>query len=160
MVAWTFGELDSGNETPDPSFLDNLPGMDAARETKNGSREHLARETDRWLISDWVTTWKAEGARRHIKGRFHGGGVVLATSTEIDEQHGARKPRKTIWAVHAGTLLKCAPEQLRHPSERARQLANMEQAQKQRGRMKVWTDGCAKDSTKTCHRMDHQREGR
>ena len=73
---------------------------------------------------------KGKGARPHIKGRFHGGAVVLATSTEIDEEDGSRKPRKVVWITHAGTLIKCAPEHLRYSSERARQLANMEQAQR------------------------------
>ena len=76
---WDPSFFDSGNETPDPSFLEHLQGMDAARETKNGCREHHARKTDRGLMSDRVTRWisgdveKAQGARRHIKGRFRGG---------------------------------------------------------------------------------------
>ena len=52
-----------------------------------------------------------------------------------------RRAQSTIRKIHAGTLLKCAPEQLRHPSERAGQLAHMGQAQKLHGRMKLWTDG-------------------
>ena len=82
---------------------------------------------------DEVDFWrrgKGKGARPHIKGRFHGGAVVLATSTEIDEEDGSRKPRKVVWITHAGTLIKCAPEHLRYSSERARQLANMGQAQR------------------------------
>ena len=56
---------------------------------------------------DFWTRGKGKGARPHIKGRFLGGAVV-----------------------HAGTLIKCAPEQLRYSSERARHLANMGQAQR------------------------------
>ena len=37
---------------------------------------------------------------------------------------------KVVWNTHAGTLIKGALEQLRYPSERARQLANMGQAQR------------------------------
>ena len=73
---------------------------------------------------------KGKGARPHIKGRFHGGVVVLATSTEIDEEDASRKPQKIIWIPHAVTLLKCALEQLRYSSERARQLPNMGHAQR------------------------------
>ena len=39
---------------------------------------------------DEVQFWrrgKGKGARPHIKGRFHGGAVLLATSTEIDLDH-------------------------------------------------------------------------
>ena len=73
---------------------------------------------------------KGKGARPHIKGRFHGGAVVLTTSTEIDEEDASRKPWKIIWITHAGTLLKCAPEQLRYSSERSLQLPNMGHAQR------------------------------
>ena len=37
---------------------------------------------------------------------------------------------KVVWSTHAGTLIKGALEQLRYSSERARQLANMGQAQR------------------------------
>ena len=54
---------------------------------------------------DEVDFWrrgKCNGARPHIKGMFHGGGVVLGTSTaEIDEEDGSRKPRKVVWITHA-----------------------------------------------------------
>ena len=56
--------------------------------------------------------------------------MVLATSTEIDEEDGSRKPRKVVWITHAGTLIKCALEQLRYSSDRARQWENMGQAQR------------------------------
>ena len=56
--------------------------------------------------------------------------MVLATSTEIDEEDGSRKPRKVIWIIHAGTLIKCAPDHLWYSSERARQMANLGQAQR------------------------------
>ena len=86
---WDPSFFDSGKETPDPSFLEHQQGVDAARETKNGCREHHARKTDRGLMSDRVTRWisgdveKAQGAQRHIKRRFRGGEVVLATSTGV-----------------------------------------------------------------------------
>ena len=54
--------------------------------------------------------------------------MVLATSTEIDEEDGFRKPRKVVWIIYAGTLIKCALEHFRYSSDRARQLANMGQA--------------------------------
>ena len=44
---------------------------------------------------------------------------MLATSTEIDSETGDRTPRKVVWIIHAGNLLKCAPEQLKYSSERA-----------------------------------------
>ena len=93
------------------------------------------RSVAHFRLGDEVDFWrrgkgKSKGARPHIKGRFHGGAVVLATSMEIDEEDGSRKPRKVVWITHAGTVIKCAPEQLRYSSERARQLANMGQAQR------------------------------
>ena len=56
--------------------------------------------------------------------------MVLTTSTEIDEEDASRKPWKIIWITYAGTLLKCAPEQLRYSSERSLQLPNMGHAQR------------------------------
>ena len=82
---------------------------------------------------DEVASWrlgKAKGARPHSKGSFHGGAVVLATRTEIDEEDVYRKPRNVVWITHAGTLIKCALEQLMCSSDRARQLANKGQAQR------------------------------
>ena len=86
---------------------------------------------------DFWIRGKGKGTRPDIKGKFRGGAVVLPTSTEIDEEDGSRKPRKFIWIIHAGTVIKCAPEHLRY----ARQLANLGQAQRL-----PWThdgpDGC------------------
>ena len=139
---WDQSFFDSDNETPDPSFLEHLQGMETAREAwlkaRNDARiKRASRSRDRPLArfrpGDEVDFWrrgKGKGTRPHIKGRFHGGAVVLATSTEIDEEDGSRKPRKVVWITHAGTLIKCAPEHLRYSSERARQLANMGQAQR------------------------------
>ena len=56
--------------------------------------------------------------------------MLLATRTEIDEEDGSRKPLKVVWIIHAGTRINCAPKHLRFSSERARQLANMGQAQR------------------------------
>ena len=134
---WDQSFFDSDNETPDPSFLEHLQGMETAREAwlkaRNDARiKRASRSRDRPLAhfrpgdeGDFWRRGKGKGTRPHIKGRFHGGAVVLATSTEIDEEDGSRKPRKVVWITHAGTLIKCAPEHLRYSSERARQLANM-----------------------------------
>ena len=56
--------------------------------------------------------------------------MVLETSTEIDEEYGSPKPRKVIWIIHAGNMIKCTPDHLRYSSERARQLANLGPAQR------------------------------
>ena len=136
---WDQSFFDSGNETPDPSFLEHLQWMERARDAwlKARNEERLKRASRarnrplaHFRSGDEVDFWrrgKGKGARPHIKGRFHGGAVVLATSTEIDEEDGSRKPRKVAWITHAGTLVKC---KLRCSSERARQLANMGQAQR------------------------------
>ena len=139
---WCRSFFDSGNETPDPSFLEHLQGMETARDAwlKARNEERLKRapraRNRPWAHfrpGDEVDFWrrgKGKGARPHIKGRFHGGAVVLATSTEIDEEDGSRKSRKVVWITHAGTLVKCAPEKLWYSSERARQLAIMGQARR------------------------------
>ena len=47
---------------------------------------------------DEVNFWrrgKGKGARPHIKGRFHRGAAVLATSTEIDEEDGSRSRERS-----------------------------------------------------------------
>ena len=102
---WDQTFFDSGNETPDPSFLEHLQGMETARDAwlnaRNEERlKRASRARNRPLAHfrpcDEVDFWrrgKGKGARPHIKGRFHGGAVVLATSTEIDEEDGSRKPR-------------------------------------------------------------------
>ena len=84
---WDLSFVDSGNETPAPSFLEYLQGMEIVR--------------DAWL--------------------------KVRNEERLDE---SRKQRKVVWIIHAGTLIKCAPEHLRYSSERARQLASMGQAQR------------------------------
>ena len=93
---WDESFFGSGNETPDPSFLEHLQGMETA-----GPGD----EVDFWRRG------KGKGARPHNKGRFHGGAVVLATSTESNEEDGSRKPGRMVWITHAGTLIKCTLEQ-------------------------------------------------
>ena len=54
--------------------------------------------------------------------------AVLGRSTQVDTDGWSAEwalGRGTIRIIHAGTLLNCAPEQLRYPSEWARQRANM-----------------------------------
>ena len=111
---WDQSFFDSDNETPDPSFLEHLQGMETAREAwlkaRNDARiKRASRSRDRPLAhfrpgdeGDFWRRGKGKGTRPHIKGRFHGGAVVLATSTEIDEEDGSRKPRKVVWITHAG----------------------------------------------------------
>ena len=101
---------------------------------KNYSRDHL--EQEKTSGSDLVKRWtsgeveKDKGTRPHIKGSFHERADVLSTSTEISEEDEFRKPRKVVWIIGVGNLIKCAPEHLRYPSERTQQLASMEQAQR------------------------------
>ena len=103
---------------------------------KNDSREYPEQGSGHWHISDLETKWtsgdavKAKVHDHTSKGRFHGGAVLLATRTEIDEEDGSRKPLKVVWIIHAGTRINCAPKHLRFSSERARQLANMGQGQR------------------------------
>ena len=96
---WDQSFFDSGNETPDPSFLEHLQRMETARDAwlkaRNEERLRRASRARNRLLAhfrpdDEVDFWRrgtGKGARPHIKGRFHGGAVVLATSTEIGE-HG------------------------------------------------------------------------
>ena len=58
---------------------------------------------------------------------------------------GCRKPRKVIWIIHAGTMVKDAPEHLMYySSERVRQLANLGQVQNCLGLTKAQMNGCKK----------------
>ena len=98
-----------------------LQVMDEARQAwlkvKNTDRLNRAararqRHQDTYRPGDEVDFWrrgKGRGTRPHVKGMFHGGAIVLATSTEIDSETGDRTPRKVVWIIHAGNLLKCAP---------------------------------------------------
>ena len=100
---WDQSFFDSGNETLAPSFLEHLQGMETARDTwlKVRNEERLKRASRarngplvQFRLGDEVDFWrrgKGKGTRPHIKGRFHGGEVVLATSTEIVEEDGSRK---------------------------------------------------------------------
>ena len=139
---WDQSFFDRGNETRAPSFLKYLQGMETARDAwlkvrHQGRLKRAPRARNRPLahfrLGEEVDIWrrgKGKGTRPHIKGRFHGGAVVLATSTEIDEEDESRKPRRVVWIIHAGTLIKCALEHWRYSSERTRQLASMGQAQR------------------------------
>ena len=100
---WDQSFFDSGNETPDPSILEHLQGMETARDAwlkaRNEERLKRNRPLAQFRPGDEVDFWtrgKRKSARPHIKGSFHGGAVVLATSTEIDEDDGSRKPRKVF----------------------------------------------------------------
>ena len=136
---WNLDLHDVGNDYPEPTMARKLQVMDEARQAwlqaKNTARLNRAararkRHQDTYRPGDEVDFWrrgKGRGTRPHVKGMFHGGAVVLATSTEIDSETGDRSPRKVVWIIHAGNILKCAPEQLKYSSERARQLAAMGQ---------------------------------
>ena len=63
-------------------------------------------------------------ARMHHKiWRWYGPGRVLASETRSDSKGLRRKPAHIIWVVSHGRLKRCAPDQLRHASERERLLA-------------------------------------
>ena len=74
-------------------FLEHVQGVGTARDAwlKARDKERLKRNSH---LSDLATKWtsgrrdKGESALPypHIKGRFHGGAVVMATSAEIDEE--------------------------------------------------------------------------
>ena len=58
--------FDSGNETPAPSFLEYLQGMETARDA--WLKEHLEQDTGYWHISDLAKRWTsgdAEKAKAH-----------------------------------------------------------------------------------------------
>ena len=137
---WDQSFLNSGSETPDPSFLEHLQGMDTQRRTTEesiSSKKQALGTFQTWRRSGLLETRQRQRCATTLQGRFRGGAVVLETSTKIDEEDGSRKPRKVVWITHAGTLIQCAPEQLRNSSERARQLANMDKHRDCRGPTKV-----------------------
>ena len=98
---WDQSFFDCGNETPDPSFLEHLQGTETATDAwlKSRNEERLKRAKNGPLAhfrpGDEVDFWR-RGKGTHIKDRFHGRAVVLATSTEIDEEDGSRKPLENM----------------------------------------------------------------
>ena len=64
----------------------------------------------------------------HKLWRWYGPGRVLATETRTDGAGEQRKPAHIVWIVTHGRLKRCAPEQLRHASERERLLAENSEA--------------------------------
>ena len=77
--------------------------MERARDAwlKAGNEERLRRAScarnrplARFRAGDEVDFWRrgtGKGTRPHVKGKFHGGVVVLASSAEIDKEDGPRQ---------------------------------------------------------------------
>ena len=59
----------------------------------------------------------------HKLWEWYGPGRVLATETRTDALGSERKPSSIVWIVTHGRLKRCAPEQLRHASDREKALA-------------------------------------
>ncbi|CAK9111156.1 unnamed protein product, partial [Durusdinium trenchii] len=59
----------------------------------------------------------------HKLWRWYGPARVLASETRTDAHGAERKPSHIVWIVSHGRLKRCAPEQLRHASEREKTLA-------------------------------------
>ena len=93
---WDQSFFDSGNETPDPSFLEHLHGMETARDAWlkacNVERPKRASRASNRLLAhfrpgDEVDLWrrgKCKGARRHIKRQ------VSRRSCGVGDEHGNR----------------------------------------------------------------------
>ena len=64
------------------------------------------------------------------EGRMPWWSSGACATKDVEEEHGARNPRKVMSIIHVGILPKCAPEQLRYSSERVRQLPLIGKAQK------------------------------
>ena len=69
---------------------------------------------------DCVFAWRKGGKRKKQgnkdKGRWYGMAIVLGTQTAVVDN--TRKPVSIIWIVIGGRLWRCAPQHLRHASER------------------------------------------
>ncbi|CAE7337278.1 unnamed protein product [Symbiodinium sp. KB8] len=65
----------------------------------------------------------ALGAPKINGGRWYGPGRVVATETRSDCFGLERRPMKVVWISSVGRLKRCAPDQLRHASEREAILA-------------------------------------
>ena len=57
-------------------------------------------------------------------------GVARVLATETEKRDGDRFPRKIVWVVYGGYLIRAAPEQLQHASARERQIAELRSPQK------------------------------
>ena len=52
-------------------------------------------------------------------------GVCRVLATETTHEGGQRRPRHIVWITYGGYLIRAAPNQLGHASERERQLAEL-----------------------------------
>ena len=104
---------------------------------RRGERARKRRDTT-FLPGDAVFVWrkgrglhgKVTDAGRPVRsmaggmgGTMYGVARVLATETE--ERAGEKVPRKIVWIVYGGFLIRAAPEQLQKASDRERQLEEL-----------------------------------
>ena len=132
--------IDAADGTPDELQVENPEGEFArnlARQTQAEkaryewqARQRLLRAQNsrgrrsltfypRQLVHFWRSQESGKGkhAPGTKKGRFLGPARVLATETRRSES-GELRPGSSVWLVRGRQLLKCAPEQLRHASQR------------------------------------------
>eukprot|EP00969_Alexandrium_andersonii_P010591 461142-Alexandrium_andersonii.AAC.1 len=56
-------------------------------------------------------------------------GVARVLATETEQLSGGRQPRRIVWVVYGGYLIRAAPEQLQFATEREKQLSELEAPQ-------------------------------
>ena len=119
-------------ENPEGEFARNVERQARAERAHSDWQAHqrILRAQDsrgrRTLVfhpGQMVFFWRSQesGKGKHApgtkKGRFLGPARILATETRRDES-GALRPGSAVWLVRGRQLVKCAPEQLRHASQR------------------------------------------
>ena len=119
-------------ENPEGEFARNVERQARAERAHSDWQAHQrilraqnsrGRRTLVFHPGQMVFFWRSQesGRGKHApgtkKGRFLGPARILATETRRDES-GALRPGSAVWLVRGRQLVKCAPEQLRHASQR------------------------------------------
>ena len=129
--------------TPGHTFYDQMSVRQAAEDISRRSQATYqlgrllnmrTRRTTRFVPGDLVFYRRVQppadipahpglGFAKVGQGRWFGPARVLASETRTDAQGQERRPAHTVWITANGRLKRCAPEQLRHASDREAAIA-------------------------------------
>ena len=119
-ISAEFGRDEQSMKLAEELFIEQQYKNRLARASRSGSRK-----TDVFKPGDLVFYWRKQLAGENKKqdkqtfrsGAFLGPARVLATETKFDPA-GNPQPGNVVWLFRGSRLLKAAPQQLRHASDR------------------------------------------
>lgn len=119
-ISAEFGKDERAMKQAEMSFIEQQYKQRLERASRSGSRK-----TETFGPGDLVFYWRKQLAGENKKqstqtfgsGAFLGPARVLATETKCNED-GSKEPGSIVWLFRGNRLLRAAPQQLRHASER------------------------------------------